>query len=53
MVDPDTKLLLWLLILSTLAATGWYFRDALLPQPAAPVAETPAEVRLPEKEPTV
>jgi hypothetical protein len=48
MVDPDTKLLLWLLILSALAATGWFFRDALLPQPAAPVAEVTAVTPAPE-----
>jgi hypothetical protein len=48
MVDPDIKLLLWLLVLSVLAATGWYFRDALLPQPAAPVAEVTTVVPAPE-----
>ncbi len=48
MVDPDTKLLLWLVVLSALAATGWYFRDALLPQPAAPVADVPAVASTPE-----
>jgi hypothetical protein len=48
MVDPDIKLLLWLLVLSVLAATGWYFRDALLPQPPAPVAEVTTVVAAPE-----
>ncbi len=41
MNDPDFRLLLAIVVVTAIAAAGWYFRDELLPQPQEPVATAP------------
>jgi len=52
MNDPDVKLLFWLVVLGGIAATGWYFRGALMPERTVPVVELPAAEAAPKAERT-
>jgi hypothetical protein len=42
MNDPDLKLLFWLVVLGSLAAAGWYFRDDILLPAEDTIVELPA-----------